>query len=445
LLHSAQTGPATMAELVIRLEKYIGESSFNWDTYEFEMATSAADVRMFVEYAEYAGQVVDSLCFEIGTCFGGSTIIGTEIYNYVQGLGIPIRTRILSFAASMATILMLAGDTCEIDANASIMVHGPSGGTEGTVTDMRSGLKLLSDTHQNLRDIYVARTGQAAEVVEEWMSKDTFFTAAEALAVGLVTKVIPLAPKNAQVLTDAQASARRAKFADIVARADRRAAVRAAVPTPKAKNAATPASTFPMAKKTTTAGAAVARRPAAAAAPAAKPAAAKTTALNANQRAVAAFAKQLGVTIKMEGDATADTDEPTAEVVETVLADGGGSLFTDGALAEGSAVFNDEALSVSTAENTSEPEDGRDIVVAAGVVDSITDVEAEAEAAAAPASTEAITAAVTAALAPMTKRMEEMEASFKKAVPPLPRAKNAVQSPDAKNTPKPKAAHHSTM
>ena len=86
--------PDPIAGLVIRLEKYIGESRFNWDTFEFEMATSAADVRLFVEYAAPAGQVVASLCFEIGTCFGGSTIIGTEIYNYVQGLHIPIRIRI---------------------------------------------------------------------------------------------------------------------------------------------------------------------------------------------------------------------------------------------------------------------------------------------------------------------------------------------------------------
>jgi ATP-dependent protease ClpP protease subunit len=430
-----------MAELVIRLEKYIGESSFNWDTFEFEMATSAADVRMFVEYAEYAGQVVDSLCFEIGTCFGGSTIIGTEIYNYVQGLGIPIRTRILSFAASMATILMLAGDTCEIDASASVMVHGPSGGTEGTVTDMRSGLKLLSDTHQNLRDIYVARTGQPVEVVEEWMSKDTFFTAQEALAAGLVTKVIPLAPKSAPVLTDAQASARRAKFAGIVARADKRAAVRAAVPTPKAKNAATPAPTpRPMATKKITAGAAVARRPAAGAKPAAKP-----VALNANQKAVAAFAKQLGVTIKMDGETAAELEETTAEVVETVLAGEDGSLFTDGELAVDSAVFNDDALSVATADGIYETEDGRDVTVAAGIVTEIADtVAAEA---AVPADTAAITAAINAALAPITKELTDLKATFNKAVPPTPRPRgSAAQGPDPKGkTPKPKAAHHATM
>jgi ATP-dependent protease ClpP protease subunit len=432
-----------MAELVIRLQKYIGVSQFNWDTFEVEMATSAEDVRMAVEWAGYAGEPATSICLKIGTCFGGSTFEGREIYKYLTELGLPIRTRILGFAASMATILMLVGDECEIDASAQLLVHGPSGGTEGTVTDMRSGLQMVINEHEALRDIYMARTGQTAEVVEEWMSKDTFFTAKEALAAGLVTKVLPIAPKAAPALTDAQASARRAQYAGIVARAATRPArPRASTPKPKAKSAATPASTTPMATKKTTAGAAVARRPAAAAAPATKPAAAKPAALDANQKAVAAFAKQLGVNIKMEGEA-AEVEETTAEVVETVLANGDGSLFTDGELVEGSAVFNDEALSVATADGTYGAEDGRDIVVAAGVVDSITTAEAEA---AAPASTEAIAAAITAALAPMTKRMEEMEASFKKAVPPMPRAKTGVQAPDAKTpTPKPKAAHHATL
>jgi len=419
-----------MAELVIRLEKYIGESTFNWDTFEFEMATGVADVRRAVEWAGYDGVDVTSILLEIGTCFGGSTWEGREIYAYLQGLGLPIKTRILAFAASMATVLQLVGEECEIDAAAQLMVHGPSGGTEGTVTDMASGLKMLTNEHEAIRDIYVARTGQSVETVEEWMSKDTFFSAQEALAAGLVTKVLPIAPKAAPALTDAQASARRAKFAGITARAAKRPArARVGTPKPKAKNAATPASTpRPMAKKVTTAGAAVARRPAAAAAPAAKPAT-----LSVNQQAVAALAKSLGVKIKMEGEAPA---EPTAEVVETVLADGAGSLFTDGEPAEGSAVYNDEALSASTADGTYETEDGRDIVVAAGVVESITEVEAEAEAEAAGA--EAITAAITAALAPMTKRMEEMEATFKRAVPPTPKAKGTVQAPDAKNTPKPK-------
>lgn len=416
-------------ELIIPIREYIGQSQWNWETGEFEWATSIDDVKMLFEYAAYAGQAVTSILVEIGKCYGGSTFDGKEIYHYLQNTGLPIRTRILSFAGSMGSVIPLAGEEIEMEASAQILVHGPSGGADGTVEQMTSGLKLLTNERQALHDIYVARTGQPTEVVQEWMSKDTFFTAAEALAAGLVTKVIPLAPRNAAVLNNVQASARRAKYAGIVARAEKRAAVRAAVPKPKVKSAAAPAPTTPrpMAKKVITAGAAVARRPTTAAAPAAKPAAAKPAALNANQKAVAAFAKQLGVTIKMEGDATAEVEETTAEVVETVLVDGAGSLFSDGELAVDSAVFNDEALSVATADGTYETEAGQDVTIAGGVVTEITDVEAEAE-------ESPVITALMAKLDTLTAQVEK----FSKAVPPTPRAKGTVQTPDPK-TPVPKA------
>ena len=413
-------------ELVIPIREYIGQSQWNWETGEFEWATSIDDVKMLFEYAVYAGQAVDSICLEIGKCFGGSTFDGREIYHYLQNTGLPIRTRILSFAGSMGSVIPLAGDVIEIEASAQILVHGPSGGADGTVEQVASGLKLLTNERQALHDIYVARTGQPTEVVQEWMSKDTFFTAAEALAVGLVTRVIPLAPRNVVALNDVQASARRAQFAGIVARADKRAAVRAAVPKPKAKSAATPAPTTPrpMAKTPITAGAAVARRPVAAA-PAPKP-----TALSPNQKAVAAFAKQMGVSIKMEGAPAAELEEPTAEAVATVLANGDGTLYTDGTLAVDSAVYNDEALTVSTDDGEYEAEDGRTITIASGVVTAIADAEAEVEEEAAPSA--ALAAAITAALAPITKELTDLKATFNKAVPPLPRPKGSVQAPDPK-------------
>ena len=83
MLHSAPTASATTAELTIRLQKHIGESSFNWDTWEFEPATSAADVRMQVEWAQYDVVEVTAIVLEIGTCFGGSTFEGREIYKYL--------------------------------------------------------------------------------------------------------------------------------------------------------------------------------------------------------------------------------------------------------------------------------------------------------------------------------------------------------------------------
>ena len=89
-MHSTQAAyRARWADLVIRLQKYIGESCFNWDTFAFEMATSVADVRMTVEFAQYDKVDVTGSGLEIGTCFGGSIWEGREIYCYLQGLGQP--------------------------------------------------------------------------------------------------------------------------------------------------------------------------------------------------------------------------------------------------------------------------------------------------------------------------------------------------------------------
>jgi ATP-dependent protease ClpP protease subunit len=425
-----------MSELVIKIHNYIGESCFNWETGEFEWATNAEDVRMAVEWAEYGGNVVDSICLEIGTCFGGSTFDGREIYTYLQGLGIPIRTRILAFAASMATILMLVGEECEIDASAQILVHGPSGETSGTVQELQSGLKMVSNEHEALRDIYVARTGQPVEVVEEWMSKDTFFKAKEALAAGLVTKIIPIAPKAAPVLTDAQASARRAKYAGITARASQRAIAARNKPTPKTKAAKTATTPRPMAKNVIPISAAARKT-------AAKKAAAPTAQQAANIAAVKAFAKQMGVKATVEGEVV----ETTAAVEETVLADDAGTLYTDGPLAVDSAVFNDEALTVATADGDYEAEDGRTITIAGGVVTEIVEAEAEAAAAAAPA---ALTAAITAALGPITAELQDIRGkveAFSKAVPGTPRpVASSSQMPDGKTPrPKAKAPHHAGL
>lgn len=432
-----------MAELLIPIREYIGVSEFNWDTYEFEWATNADDVRMMVEWAQYDGAEIDSICLEIGVCYGGSVLHGMEIYNYLKGLGLPIRTRILSLAASMGSVIPLVGDEIEIEQTAQVLVHGPSSSSFGTIREMTSDLKQLSDLHTILRDVYVARTGQTAEVVEEWMSKDTWFTASEALALGLVTKVIPIAPKAASATT-AQASARRAKFAGIVARADKRTVRALNKPKPKAaaNRPAANASPKPMAKNVIPITKAVGKKPVAVSAQ-----------QKANIAAVQAFAKQLGVKATIEG--AAEETEVTAVVESTTLADGAGTLYTDGPLAVNKAVYNDQALTEVTADATYEAEDGRDIVIAGGVVSEINEADDEAEASAETpaAGTEALTAAITAALAPITTELKEMRGkveAFSKTVPPTPRpAARASAAPqvDAKggNKPKPKAAHHGTM
>jgi hypothetical protein len=122
-----------------------------------------------------------------------------------------------------------------------------------------------------------------------------------------------------------------------------------------------------------------------------------------------------------------------------VLAGDDGTLYTDGVLAQGSEVFNDEALTDPTADGVYGTEDGRDITVATGVVESVSEAtEAEAEEEAEAVETPAV-AALKKQLDAQAATIADLTAKFNKAVPPTPRAKSTVQMADGKTTPAPKA------
>lgn len=432
-----------MPELVINVPSYIGPSYLQVDELgfcEWVQGITWADVEMQLWYAEAMGEPADSILLNIGACDGGSTLDGFNLINKLQGLGLPIRTHITGYAASMAVPLALAADEApEMDYTAQLMFHAASfnGGVGAeTSKELRAKADLLDNNNQLLLDYMVARTGQTAEVVTEWMAKDTWFTATQAEAVGLASKVNPLAPTTTAKAAASLITARRRRFTGAVARASKHA-LSASAPKPRTKQARRPAAATPRPMATNSKKTA----PKAGAAP-------QRTSLTAAQKPIAeaikAMAKAAGLKATLEGDVA-----PSAEAVGTKLADvdgeDNGSLYTDGELAQGSEVFFDEALTETAADGEYEAQDGRTITVAAGVVESIADGEGDSAEASVADSTAAITAAVTAALAPVTKRLDEMEATFKKAVPATPRARGVVQSSDGKTTPKPKAAHHAGL
>ncbi len=412
-----------MPELVIHVPSYIGpsylqESEDGWFC-EWVQGITKEDVEMQIQWAEMMGQPADSILLEISTCDGGSTIEGFAIYNYLRSLGLPIRCRILALAASMAVPLALAADNGpEMEYTAQLMLHSASFQSPiyvPTSADLRAQADRLDNTNQLLSDLLVARSGQTAEIVAGWMSQDTWLTATQAKAVGLCSKVNPLTARLTAVEADSVITARRTRSTATMARAERRP-VRLPSNTPKpqaaAKRPAAKASPKPMAKNAT---------------PAAKAATKKAAPLTAQQKAnaqlVANLAKSLGVPVAIEGV----DDEPTAEVLSTETDQAGALLYHDGPLAQGSAVFYDEALTEAAEDGDYGLADGRTITVAAGVVEAIVDAEASnAAAAVAPATltAEAITAAVNAALAPITARLDGLDGqvkAFNKVVPPTPR------------------------
>ena len=127
---------------------------------------------------------------------GGVVTSGLAVYDTMQFVRPPISTLCIGQAASMASLLLAAGAKGLRFAlpNARIMIHQPSGGFEGQVTDIMLHAQEILNTKRRLNDIYVKHTGQPLKKIEDVVERDTFLTAETAKDFGLVDKVIERRP-----------------------------------------------------------------------------------------------------------------------------------------------------------------------------------------------------------------------------------------------------------
>ena len=122
---------------------------------------------------------------------GGIVTSGLAIYDTMQYIRSPVSTACIGMAASMGALLLAAGEKGMRFAtpNSRIMVHQPSGGFRGVASDIeRHALDILS-VKKRLNEIYVKHTGQPYETVEKTLDRDSFMTASDAQAWGIVDKV----------------------------------------------------------------------------------------------------------------------------------------------------------------------------------------------------------------------------------------------------------------
>ena len=114
------------------------------------------------------------------------------IYDTMQYIKCDVSTICMGMAASMGAFLLAAGAKGKRYAlpNAEIMIHQPSAGTQGQITDMAIHLKRLETIKKRMNEILAANTGKPVEVVAADCERDNFMSAQEALAYGLIDKVI---------------------------------------------------------------------------------------------------------------------------------------------------------------------------------------------------------------------------------------------------------------
>jgi len=123
---------------------------------------------------------------------GGSVYDGLAIYDTMQFIKPQVSTLCTGFAASMGTFLLAAGAKGKRFAlpNARIMIHQPSGGSQGTAADIEIQAKEVLFLRERLNQVLAERTGQSVEQIAKDTDRDNFMSAAAAKAYGLIDEVL---------------------------------------------------------------------------------------------------------------------------------------------------------------------------------------------------------------------------------------------------------------
>lgn len=123
---------------------------------------------------------------------GGSVTAGMAIYDTMQYIKPNVSTICIGMAASMASVLLAAGEKGKRFClpNSEVMIHQVMGGTEGQASDIKIHAERILKMKDRLNKILAYHTGQKLPIIEKDSDRDYFMTADEAVAYGLADKVI---------------------------------------------------------------------------------------------------------------------------------------------------------------------------------------------------------------------------------------------------------------
>ena len=122
---------------------------------------------------------------------GGVITAGMAIYDTMQYIRPKVGTVCVGQASSMGSFLLAAGEPGMRVAlrNARIMIHQPSGGTQGMASDIEIQAREIIRVRHALNELYVKHTGQDLDTIERAMDRDKFMSAEEAKAFGLIDTI----------------------------------------------------------------------------------------------------------------------------------------------------------------------------------------------------------------------------------------------------------------
>ena len=121
---------------------------------------------------------------------GGEVFDGIAIYNALKRHPANVTVEVYGIAASIASIIAMAGDKVIMPANTFMFIHDPLAIVVGDATDMRDMADSLEKIAAALQSTYMVKTGKSEKEVKKWMNEDTWFSAQEALDAGLADEVV---------------------------------------------------------------------------------------------------------------------------------------------------------------------------------------------------------------------------------------------------------------
>jgi len=141
------------------------------------------------EFVKELNQIENAIHLHLNTP-GGDVFDGNTIHNALVQHPAPVHVYVDGLAASIGSVIAMAGDTINIAKNGAIMIHDPWVMSMGNADELRKQAKVLDKVRDALVTTYVDKTGQEAGQIMQWMNEETWFDADEALAAGFATEII---------------------------------------------------------------------------------------------------------------------------------------------------------------------------------------------------------------------------------------------------------------
>lgn len=171
-----------------------------WYSISNEITGGAVDVWIYDEIGWF-GITAQEFVLELATVQagqlnihlnspGGEVFDGIAIYNALVSHPAKVHVTVDALAASIASVIAMAGDTLTMGRHSQLMIHEPYGMCVGNAADMAVMIEQLDRCADNIASVYADRAGGTVEAWREAMREESWYTGAEAVAAGLADQVV---------------------------------------------------------------------------------------------------------------------------------------------------------------------------------------------------------------------------------------------------------------